>query len=191
MSIYHLLMVLILQQRETDYTQVWVSGIGALVILVPVILNYLQSRRNAQKVDDVAKSLIDEDGRQKIDNVKETVATLATNIDGAMTELKQTIAGKSKAEGVLEGITSEQARTDQTADSTKASDMSQQMDRIEAGVEASGATSLRNEEVTHAIEEHAEGVASRLADANKRADAVKDSAPGAAADAAAQSEKKE
>lgn len=175
MSVYQPLMILFLQERETDYTQVWIQGIGALVILVPVILNFLQSRRNAQKVNDV----------------EESVKTLATNIDGAMTELKENIAGKSKAEGVLEGITSEQARTDQAADSTRASDMSQQMDRIEAGVEASGATSLRNEEAAQAIAEQAEGVETRLAENTKRADAVKDSAPGAAADAAAQSEKKE
>lgn len=191
MSVYYPLMILFLQQRDTDYTEVWVQGIAALVILVPVILNFLQSRRNAQKVDEVAKSLVDTDGRQKIDNVRETVGVLAKNIDGAMDEIKQTIADKYKAEGKWEGMKEEQARTSSDPDPTKASGMSQQMDRIEAGVEASGATSLRNEEAAQAIAEQAEGVETRLAENTRRADAVKDSAPGAAADAAAQSEKKE
>lgn len=170
----------ILQAQQTDYTQIWVSAIGALVILVPVVLNFLQSRSNAQKVDAVAKSLVDDDGRQKIDNVKETVATLATNIDGAMTELKQTIAGRSKAEGQLEGIKSEQARTDLITDPAKVtdalngSDVREQIDRIEAGINEGADT--------------AQAVKDDLAKSQKRADDA-DGEAGAAADAAAQTDK--
>lgn len=167
----------ILQAQQTDYTQIWVTAIGALVILVPVILNYLESRRSSHKVDAVVSSLVDDDGRQKIDNVKETVGRLATNIDGAMTELKETIAGKFKAEGKLEGMKEEQARSDlitepaKVTDAFEGSSVREQIDRIEAGIIEGADT--------------AQAVADDLAASRKRADEVKSADHGAAADAAA------
>lgn len=130
---------MILQQTvRTDYTQVWVTAIGALVIIVPAILNYLQNRKTAEKVVTLAASLVDNDGKQKIDKVTEKVGQLAEHINGSMVELKESIAARGLAEGELKGAKAEQERTALITEPAKVHDalngaaVRQQIDNIEA-----------------------------------------------------------
>lgn len=145
--------------------------------ITAIVVSRRGNARVEEKVVTLATSLVDEDGKQKIDKVQERVATLATNIDGAMTEIKETIAAKNLAEGKLEGIAGEQARTAVEPQSDTAQ---KQMDAIQATVNEGAATSLRNEAA-------AIGVADALAAQQKRADEHKGDEPGAAADAALKS----
>lgn len=134
-----------------NYIPVWVAIIGAVGLIVPSILSFLSlraSQRNAAKIEAAAFQ----------------TAVLAKNIDGAMTEIKQTIAAKNLAEGKLEGIAGERDRG------------SPQMDKIEAVVIESAAAAVV--------------VAGDLAERTKAADASDSTEAGAAADAAASSPNK-
>lgn len=83
-----------------------IVAITALITAVGAILVVLKGLHNVSgKVGALSSHLVDEDGKPKIDKMEERVSTLATNIDGAMTELKETIAAKNLAVGHAEGLT--------------------------------------------------------------------------------------
>lgn len=104
--------------------------------------------------------------------VTEKVDTLTTNIDGRMTELKESIAGRSLAEGQLKGAKAEQERTaGEPAKATDGKDVHEKMDGITSSIED--------------IKNTAAAVAEDLARSHERADAQAGGESGAAADAAA------
>lgn len=175
--------------QQADHTQVWIQLIGAVVILVPVILNYLQSRKNAQKVDTVARSLVDEDGNQKIDKVTEKVVELTKNTDGMQTAMLDLTARANQAEGINKGIADEQERTAlitepaQVHDAMNGKDVREQMGIIEKKIDEVQDASTKAADI-------AAGVAEDLKGRTERADAQVKGKPGEAADAAMRSDKK-
>lgn len=166
---------------QADHTQIWIQLIGAVVILVPVILNFIQSRKNADKTDKLAKSLVDEDGKQKIDKVTEKVVELTRNTDGMQTELLSLTARANQAEGINKGIADEQERAAlisepaQVHDAMNGKEVLKQIAAIDDHLTVVDATSTRIEEAGKA--------------ATARADKHEGAEPGVAADAAVKSPK--
>lgn len=170
-----------------DYIPLWVALIGAvaaivvaLAAVVPSVLSYKSlkaSRDNAAKMEE--NRLAQEASAAELKAAQEAnaaeTAMLAKNIDGAMAEIKLTIAAKNLAEGKLEGIESEQARVLE-APQLVTSAANEQLDKIEA-------TGIR-------VEQQAMGVAQDLAESQKRAHEVDSTEAGAAADAAAKNPEK-
>lgn len=162
-------------------TQIILGVLALAGITIPAILNYKQNRAIAADVKAARLEQIETDRKREEEavEVRESVAVLAKNIDGATTEIKETIAAQKLAEGKLEGIAGEQART--AVESPPQPDAAQkQLDKIETIATEGAATSLRNEAA--AIE-----VADRLVAQQKRADEHTGGEPGAAADAALKS----
>lgn len=146
--------------NEATQSALIVGGFGFAGVIGTAILNYLSNRK-----------------------VKETVGVLAKNIDGAMTEIKQTIAAKNLAEGQLKGIADEQARAAdlitepaQVHEALNGKDVREQISNIEKSVLDAG--------------DAATAVAADLARSRERADAKAGGKPGAAADAAMQTPEK-
>lgn len=104
--------------NEATQSALIVGGFGFAGVIGTAILNYFSNRK-----------------------VKETVGVLAKNIDGAMSEIKETIAAKNLAEGQLKGIADEQARAadlivepTQVHDALNGAAVRKQIDNIEAAL---------------------------------------------------------
>lgn len=117
-------------------TQIILGVLALAGITIPAILNYMQNRATAADVKAARAEQLEiaEERKAEAAEVEKKVATLATNIDGAMTEIKETIAAKNLAEGKLEGIAGEQARVAEAPQPVTPS-ASEQLDKIEASVE--------------------------------------------------------
>lgn len=175
---------------ETNYTQIWITAIGALVVIVTTVFTYIQGRQTraeAKAIREEQRAIVSkvEANTALTVEAKAEVVKLKENVDGKMDAYVAEVRRAERSIGTREGGEAERDRPpeivsepQQVHDAMNGKDVREQIDAIAAG--------------TARIESHASAVAEDLAAAHKRADEVADGGEsGAAADASAKQTAKE